>query len=231
LVWENVLLIQFDTNEIGKVLGLDINSGDQLWETIRTSKISWASPILARVKDHYELILASSPNVAAYDPKSGKELWVYPCLSGEVGPSPAFYKGTVFAANEYARLVAFIPGNPTRVVWENNEYLPEVSSPVATDGLLFVCTSYGVIACYNTDTGEILWEYESNEGFYASPIVADGKVFFLDRGGKMYIFSVNKTLKLISDPELGEGTVSTPAFSNGKIFIRGYDHLFCIGTG
>ncbi len=230
LVWKDFLLIQFDTNQEGKVFAADVHSGEQLWETLRSSTISWASPILINVGDHHELILASSPDISAYDPEDGKKLWSVDCLSGEIGPSPAYDNGILFSANEYAKLTALEPGDPPKLLWESNEYLPEVSSPVATQGLLFISTSYGVIVCYDGKSGDILWEYECDRGFYASPIIVDGKIYFLDRSGKMYIFSVSRTMELINDPELGAGTVSTPAFSEGRIYIRGNDHLYCIGS-
>jgi outer membrane protein assembly factor BamB len=229
LLWKNHLFIQFDTNVAGKVLALHTLTGDLIWETPRTSKISWASPILANVGGRYELVLASSPEVAAYDIETGKELWKVNCMSGEVGPSPGYYNGIVYAANEYAKLIAIKPGTTPVTVWENNEYLPEVASPVAIDGLLFIATSYGVVACFDAATGDLLWEYEANQGFYASPVVADGKVYFLDMDGIMHIFSIDKTMKLIGTPELNEQSVSTPAFAQSKILIRGYDHLYCIG--
>jgi outer membrane protein assembly factor BamB len=228
LVWKDLLFIQFDTNKAGKILALNTQSGNEIWQTPRSSKISWASPILADMGDHKELVLASSPQIAAYDPETGKELWTLDCLSGEIGPSPAYLDGKVFAANEYANLVAIKPGS-AEILWESNEYLPEVASPVAINGLLFVATSYGVIVCYDSNSGEILWEYECDQGFYASPIIADGKIFFIDMDGIMHIFSVNKEMKLIGEPELGEQSVSTPAFAEGKILLRGYDHLYCIG--
>ncbi len=230
ILWKDKLFIQFDTNVAGKVLALDALTGEQVWETARTSKISWASPILAQVDDHYELILSSSPEVAAYDPETGKELWKLDCLSGEVGPSPGFNNGIVFAANEYAQLIAIKPGNPPATVWSTNDYLPEVASPVAIDGLLFIATSYGVVACYDANSGELIWEYEADAGFYASPVIAEGKVYFLDMDGVMHILAVDKTLKVIGKPELGERAVSTPAFASGKILLRSYNHLYCIGN-
>jgi len=230
ILWKDKLFIQFDTNVAGKVLALDAQSGEQVWETARTSKISWASPILAQVNDHCELVLSSSPEVAAYDPDTGKELWKLDCLSGEVGPSPGFNNGIVFAANEYAQLIAIKPGNPPETVWSSNDYLPEVASPVAIDGLLFIATSYGVIACYDASNGEMIWEYEADAGFYASPVIAEGKVYFLDMDGVMHILAVDKTLKVIGKPELGERAVSTPAFASGKILLRSYNNLYCIGN-
>ena len=229
MIWYDKLFIQFDTNKEGKVLALNASTGDTVWETARKSKISWASPILADLGDHKELVLSSSPQVAAYDPGNGKELWTLDCLSGEIGPSPGFLDGVIFAANEYANLVAIKPGSPAEILWESNEYLPEVASPVAINGLLYIATSYGVIACFDTKNGEIIWEYEGDQGFYASPIIADNKIYFMDMDGIMHIFTTEKSMKLVAEPELGEQSVSTPAFADGKIIIRGYNHLFCIG--
>jgi outer membrane protein assembly factor BamB len=230
LLWKNKLFIQFDTNEAGKILALDATTGDLAWETPRTSKISWASPVLANVGNQYQLVLASSPEVAAYNPQTGKELWKLNCLSGEVGPSPGYSNGVIYAANEYAKLIAIKPGNPPETLWESNDYLPEVASPVAINNLLYIATSYGVVACFDANSGELKWEYEADQGFYASPIIADGKIHFLDMDGKMHIFKTDGTSKVVSAPELGERAVSTPAFANGKILLRSYDHLYCIGN-
>lgn len=230
LLWKNKLFIQFDTNEAGKILALDATTGDLAWETPRTSKISWASPVLANVGNQYQLVLASSPEVAAYNPETGKELWKLNCLSGEVGPSPGYNNGVIYAANEYAKLIAIKPGNPPETLWESNDYLPEVASPVAINNLLYIATSYGVVACFDANSGELKWEYEADQGFYASPIIADGKIHFLDMDGKMHIFKTDGTSKVVSTPELGERAVSTPAFANGKILLRSYDHLYCIGN-
>jgi outer membrane protein assembly factor BamB len=230
LLWKNKLFIQFDTNEAGKILALDATTGDLAWETPRTSKISWASPVLANVGNQYQLVLASSPEVAAYNPQTGKELWKLNCLSGEVGPSPGYSNGVIYAANEYAKLIAIKPGSPPETLWESNDYLPEVASPVAINNLLYIATSYGVVACFDATSGELKWEYEADQGFYASPIIADGKIYFLDMDGKMHIFKTDGTNKVVSAPELGERAVSTPAFANGKILLRSYDHLYCIGN-
>jgi outer membrane protein assembly factor BamB len=229
LVWKDKVIIQFDTNIEGKILALNTTTGAVEWETPRKSKISWASPILADLGNHKEIVLSSSPQVAAYDPDSGKELWSIDCLSGEIGPSASFLDGIVYAANEYANLVAIKPGSTPEIIWESNEYLPEVSSPVAKDGLLYIATSYGVIACFDAKTGEIVWEYEANQGFYSSPIIVDNKIYFMDMDGVMHIFNTDRTMKVVGKPELGEQSVSTPAFVDGRIIIRGYDHLYCIG--
>lgn len=225
--WQEKVFVQYDTNKGAKVMALNGESGETVWETTRKVRASWASPILASVGGNMQLILSADPLVAAYDIQTGKELWSINCMMGEVGPSPAFGEGLIFAANEYATLAAIRPGGT--IAWQDNEYLPEVASPVVSDGLLYIATSYGVLACYDAKTGEKQWEHEAYAGFYASPVIADGKVFALDTEGVMHIFSNQREKNLIGEPELGEGAVTTPAFASGRIYIRGDEHLYCIG--
>ena len=225
--WKEKVFVQYDTNEGARVLALNGENGETIWETNRDVRVSWASPILAPIGDDFQLILSADPTVAAYDIHTGKELWSTNCMMGEVGPSPAFGEGLIFAANEYATLAAIRPGGS--IVWEDNEYLPEVASPAVANGLLYIATSYGVLACYDAKTGEKQWEHEAYSGFYSSPVIADGKVYALDTDGVMHIFGNQREKTLIGEPELGEGAVTTPAFANGRIYIRGEEHLYCIG--
>jgi outer membrane protein assembly factor BamB len=230
IVWKKHLLVQYDSNKGGRLLALDTATGNTSWETIRQVGISWASPILAEIGGSVQLILSAEPLVAGYDPESGKELWAVDCMMGEVGPSPAYGEGLVYAANEYARLVAIKPGAADPIVWENDEYLPEVASPVVSEGLLFIATSYGVLVCYDAATGEKYWEEEARQGFYSSPMVADGKLYALDMGGVMHIYKISKEVEKVGSPELGEPAFASPAFSDGRIYLRGEHHLYCIGN-
>lgn len=228
IIWKNHLLVQYDSNKGGRLLSLDTATGDTRWETKRQTGISWASPILAEIGGNPQVILSAEPLVAGYDPETGKELWSVDCMMGEVGPSPAYGEGLVYAANEYARLVAIRPGAADPVVWENDEYLPEIASPVVSDGLLFIATSYGVLVCYDAATGEKYWEEEATQGFSASPLIADGKLYAMDSGGNMHIYSLGKEVNKLGTPALGEKAYASPAFSDGSIYLRGEKYLYCI---
>jgi outer membrane protein assembly factor BamB len=103
-----------------------------------------------------------------------------------------------------------------------------VSSPVATDKYLFLATGNGDVACYNAEKGDTAWTHYFQEPFYASPIIADEKVYYLDRGGKMHIVNADGAFKLIGEAEIGEATDCSPAFSDKSIYIRGRKNLFCI---
>jgi outer membrane protein assembly factor BamB len=231
IVYKDKLIIQYDTNRSGKLLALDTQTGSTAWETARNSKISWSSPILVNTGNRNELILTTNPNVNGYDPQTGKELWNIACLSGEVGPSAGYADGMVFAANEYAKLVGIkIGGGTPEIAWEADEFLPEVSSPLAINGLLYVATTYGVLACYDAKTGEKQWSQEYGDSFYSSPVYADGKVYITDMTGKTHIVKATKEYQLIGTPELGEKAVCSPVFQDGRVYLRGMNNLYCIGN-
>ena len=229
ITWDNKLFVQYDTNKGGKIMALETADGETVWETGRKSKISWASPVLVEVDGAYQLLLTADPIVAGYDVSSGKELWSVECMMGEVGPSVAYSNGIVFAANEYARMVA-IDIKTKEILWEQDMYLPEASSPLAHNGLVIVATSYGVLACYDAKTGDQHWEHEVGTTLYSSPVTADGKLFLIDNEGVMRVYEFSKEMKLLKENELGEAAGTTPAFANGRIYIRGEKHLYCIGN-
>jgi len=229
IVYKDKLLIQYDTNKSGKLIALKTQTGATTWETSRSTKISWSSPILVNTGSRTEVILTTNPNVNGYDPQTGKEFWNIACLSGEVGPSAAYADGMVFAANEYAKMVGIKLGATPEIVWEADEYLPEVSSPLAVNGLVYIATSYGVFACLDAKTGEKLWDQEFGDAFYSSPIFADGKVYITDMSGKTHIVKATKDYQLVGTPELGEKSVCSPVFQDGRVYLRGMTNLYCIG--
>jgi len=229
IIYKDKLLVQYDTNRGAKVLALSTADGSTQWETVRDVRISWASPVLANVDGKVQLVLTGEPLVAGYDPENGNELWTVDCMMGEVGPSVGYADGVIYAANEYATLAAIEVGSQAEVIWEESEYLPEVASPLAKDGLLIIATSYGVLACYDAKDGSKYWEQEYGDGIYASPIYADGKVYVMDMGGNLHVIKLAKEFELVAESELGEKSVCSPVFADGKMYLRGFDHLYCIG--
>jgi len=229
IIYENILLVQFDHFKSKSLIAFDINNGNKLWETARNVAISWASPVLANFDGVPQVILISEPAVISYNIKTGEQLWSVNCLSGEVGASAGINSKYVFAANEYAKLVAIKPGRDAEVVWEDNEYLPEVSSPVANEELVFIATTFGSVAAYDANNGELVWDFDFDYGFYASPILVGDNVYLLDQAGVMQIFKASRSFSLVAESPLGEKSDCTPAFSENKIYIRGEENLYCIG--
>jgi len=228
IMFRDLLIVQLDQQSGSAVIAFDGSTGKQVWKTNRNVRVSWASPILANTGEQTELILVADPIVASYDPATGAELWQVDCISGEVGPSVAFAGGMVFAVNEYSKLAAIRPGEPRQVAWESTDYLSDIPSPVANEKYLFLPTSYGTFVCYEANTGRQLWVKELERPTYASPMLADGNIYQLDKSGIMHIFTADSLGTPVAESPLGEGSVCTPAFSNRRIYIRGEKHLFCI---
>jgi len=228
-VWGNKIVVQYDTHSKGRMLALNTASGETIWDVERPVNASWASPVLIEVEGKIQVVTTSDPYVSGHDLETGAELWKVEAMMGEVGASVAYGDGLVFATNEYARLVALEPKANAEFTWENDEYLAEASSPVVHNGLLYTATSYGVLVCYDALTGEKKFEKEFNDGFYSSPIIADGKLYIMDMGGVMHILKADASGTIIGEPVLGEGGVTVPAMADGLIYIRGDEHLYCIG--
>jgi outer membrane protein assembly factor BamB len=228
-VWENKVVVQYDTGSKGRMLALNTATGETLWDVDRPVKVSWASPVLIDVEGKIQVVTTADPYVSGHDLETGAEIWKVEALMGEVGPSAAYGDGLVYATNEYARLVAIEPKPGAEYVWEDDEYLSEASSPVVYNGLLFEATSYGVLVCYDAKTGEKQWEKEYGEGFYSSPMVADGKLYIIDLGGVTHIIKADRTGTVVGDAALGEGGFALPAFADGVIYLRGKENLYCIG--
>ena len=229
IMYRDILIVQFDQRNSPAVIGLSAKTGKEVWKTARNVKISWASPSLINTGKRMELVLAAEPSVTSYDPLTGKELWSIDCISGEVGPSLAYGAGIVFSVNDYSTLSAIQIGISPKVLWENNEFLSDVPSPIASDKYLFLLTSYGTAVCYDALNGTKYWEHDFGNPVYSSPMLAEDRVYILDKKGMMYIIKADKEFKLISQCPLGEGSFCTPAFTNRHIFIRGDKNLYCIG--
>ena len=225
------LFVQYDHQDSQKVMAFDGKTGELVWETARTL-ISWSSPSLIETGSGLQLILNDEENVTAYDPATGDQLWQVECLGGEVAPSPAFNgKDIVFVGNEYAQASALkLTGGTPEILWQYDEYLPEISSPLAAEDRFFITSSAGDIICLDAATGEVLWEHECDEGFTSSPILVGDRVYSIDLAGVVHIFAVNAdTYHEIAAIDMGESVYATPAFVGDRIYIRGDMNLYCIG--
>ncbi len=228
LIYEDLLLLQFDSDEKISLIGFNLKTGDIEWETLRRGRPVWSSPVLAYFGGTPQVVINGNPEVTGYDAVTGEELWTVECMGGDVAPSVAINSTMAFAVTDYNPIVAIKPGTGASIVWQDNYLSPDVSSPVATDEYLFLVTGSGDIACYNAAEGDTIWTRYFLDQFYASPIIADDLVYMLDRSGVMHIVEAGSEYKLVAESPIGEDADSTPAFSDKKIFIRTRNNLYCI---
>ncbi len=231
VAYDGMVFVQYDQADDASIRALDAETGSVVWKTERDVNPSWASPLLfdpGRADGQLQIVLNASPAVAAYAPRTGKRLWRAECMSGEVAPSPTYANGTLFVVNQYANAVALNPDNGETIWKTNKTQLPNAASPVATDELLFIPTNFGMFSCLKTETGKVAWKHSFKEGSFSSPVLVGERIYWTTFDGTTHIFEAADAYSQIATPELGEECVTTPAFVDNRIYLRGQKHLFCI---
>jgi outer membrane protein assembly factor BamB len=234
------LLVQLDQGTakegLSRLLALDTATGQTAWEAKRPVPSSWSSPLVANVNGREQAITCGDPWVIAYDLADGRELWRADCLKGDVGPSPVFAGGVVYAAVEYrgtAAVRADGQGDVTKthVLWSVADGAPDVTSPLAAGPYVFLLTSYGShLTCLDAKSGDERWQMDVEGSFMASPSAAGRYVYLFDLDGKAFVLEPGAAAgKTVFTTDMGDKITASPAFRGGRIFVRGEKELFCVG--
>lgn len=240
VMYRSTLLVQFDQaqeeDNKSRLIAIDVRSGKVLWSKGRPVGASWTTPILINTPGGDQLITCSNPWVIAYNPVTGTEIWRAECLEGDGAPSPIFSGGMVLATNVASVLAAIRPdgrGNVTKthIIWQAEDGLPDIASPVSNGELVFLLATEGYVTCYDIATGAKLWEQDLETAFISSPTLVGDKVYITSLKGVTTVLSAARKYKRIATAKLGEKCEASPAFGPGRIYFRGQKHLFCIGGG
>ncbi|MCP4377608.1 MAG: PQQ-binding-like beta-propeller repeat protein [bacterium] len=238
VLWKNNLIIQLDQGpqggqeKLSALIALNADTGKQLWRTPRPVGSSWPTPIIAPVRSGDQLITCANPFVISYDPSNGKEIWRADCLEGDGGPSPIYAADMVLATNVGSKIAAIRPDGKgdvtkTHLQWTFDEGMPDTCSPLS-DGKLLWLMSEGEFTCLEVKTGKRLWNKDFEAPFYASPALVGNRIYLITRKGKVHIIASGRELKELARADLGEPCDTSPAFADGRIYIRGKTHLYCI---
>jgi len=229
------------------LMALDKRTGKLVWETPRVAeRACYSAPFFLRRAGQKapDLVVTSTTAVTGYDVNTGTKLWEAKGWQGPFGKgplrtvaSPALV-GDVLCicsggdAGRYT-IGLQLPGADTdqpKRVWENRKDFPYVPSPLANGEHFYFVNDAGLAGCYHARTGKRVWfERLSESGFYASPLLIDGKIYATNSSGDVYVFAAEPTFKVLARNQFGETVRATPAVADGKLYIRGDRHLFCVG--
>ncbi len=239
VLFENLVLVNGDHDGESYLLALDRETGRTVWKTPRENKTrSYCTPIVRQIDGRTQMILSGSLCVASYDPRTGQRHWIID------GPTEQYVASLVYngrllfmtAGFPEKHVMAIRPdgrGNVTNthVVWHETKGCAYVPSPIASpDGRYFLVVSdEGIASCFEADSGQRHWMERLGRRFSASAISADGLVHFLSDDGETTILRPGTTFDVVATNELGEKAFASPAVSGGNLFLRGEQHLFCIG--
>jgi outer membrane protein assembly factor BamB len=237
--YQDRVIIQYDQGDgsegKSRLYALDGATGREAWATKRDeTPNSWTSPILVDVEGKLQIVTVTDPWVFANDPADGADIWRAECVSGDVAPSPIYAGGLIMALEPYSQMVAIKPtgqGNvtETHIAWRMEEGASDICCPVGNDKYVFLLEGSGYLMCFDVTNGEMVYEHDLRDNFMASPSIAAGKLYLLSDEGVMYIAESGPEYKEVAKCELGEKCHASPAFVDGRIYLRGTEHLYCIG--
>ena len=237
-LYEDTVLVLADQakSNLSRLLAFDKKTGDLKWEQKRPgASFSHSTPLLIQVQGKPQLVIASSNALQGLEPGNGKVIW-WADHKGDV-PTPVFAAGMVYSEDGRGGPgIAVDPsgaGNVSKshVKWRTPPIPEGYSSPLVAAGCVYRINNPGVLRCWQLDSGEALYSERLPQGVSAaaSPIAtADGRIYLASAGKSLVIRSGPK-FEVLANNDLGESSPASPAVANGRIYLKGSRHLFCIG--
>lgn len=235
ILYKDMLIINAST-ESGALIALDKNSGKEIWKTEGITE-SWSTPVLVKVPGgQTELVVSGSHKVLGYDPDTGKELWHANSFNWYVCPTVTAHDGVVYTLQNSTAVAVKAGGRgdvtKTHTVWQK-KFGATVTSMVYHDGHVY-WANQGRAICLKASDGSEAYRESLPEGgdFYASPVLADGKIYYVSREKGAYVIEAAPKFKLLAHNSLAPDTSvfnGTPAVSASQLILRSDRFLYCIG--
>jgi outer membrane protein assembly factor BamB len=236
-LYQDTLILLCDHAPASYLLAVDKRTGKERWKADRgKGRMSYSTPFVVETTDRAELIVNSSERVDSYDAKTGTLLWYVGGSNQFPIPVPAFHNGILYMSRGYRSgpYLAVRPGgrgdvSATHVLWQVPTGAPYISSLVHDGGVLYMASDVGAITAIDAETGKRIWQERVDGLFTASPVAADGKIYFVSETGEVIVVRSGREPMIIARNDLGERFMSGLAVSNGQLFLRSDGRLFAIG--
>ena len=241
ILFENLLILQID-QEMGAnsaIVALDKKTGAEKWRAERTTRRSWATPIIVRAGDRTELVASGAEVVIAYEPLTGKELWRSKGVQSHPIPSPVAGHGLVYlsAGSQAKRLIAIKTGgsgdvtDTPSVAWRHEKGTAYVPSPLLLGQYFYLTNDTGILTCLDALTGKVMYEGGRPPvpaTFTASLVGYGDRILQTSEDGDTFVVKAGPTHEILRTNSVGEPVYASPALANGTIYIRGDKHVFAI---
>ena len=222
------------------VLALDRKTGKEVWKTDRVTpasrKFSFSTAQAIAVDGKVQIISPGSGAVCAYDPADGHELWRVRYGEGySVIPQPVYGHGLLFFGTGYDHPLVYAvkPGGSgdltdSNVAWKTTKGAPNTPSLLLVGDELYFVSDAGIASCVDARTGTVHWSERLGGDFSASPVFAEGRIYFQNESGMGFVVKPGKQFEVLARNDLGERTLASYAVTDGALFIRSAEHLFRI---
>ncbi len=238
-LFEDKVIINGNSQGDSFLAALRKTDGQIIWKIpLKNPAHSFSTPIFREMAGKMQMIYLGNKEVASYNPDDGSKYWFVSGPSEDFCASPVYNKktGLILISSAWPQriLLAIKPdgtGDVTEshVVWRSIEGAYYVPSPVCTDEYLFTTMTNGKVHCIEIASGNVLWAEDLGRQ-YSSPVLANGLVYMPNDEGVITVIKPGPTFESLASNSIGERMNASPATSNGKIYLRGVKHLFCIGN-
>jgi outer membrane protein assembly factor BamB len=237
-LYGDLLVLSCDGADTAFVVALDKRTGKVRWKTERRQPFdqAYSTPLAIRVGGRDQILSVGAYRAAAYDPENGRELWRVSYDDGFSNvPRPVFGHGLVYIATGFQQplLIAVRAdgaGDVTRthIAWTLSRGAPLTPSPLLVGDDLYVVNDNGIATALDAKTGAIQWQQRLGGTFSASPVFADGRIYFTSEDGETTVIAPGRQFRKLAVNRVDEPTLASLAISGGSIFMRGESHLYRI---
>ena len=241
----DLFVVNVDGRDVQYVIALNKANGKTVWKTDRSVDFSqtpvnqrkaFCTPIVVPRGSGNQLVSPGAKALIAYDTATGNELWKVRHRGFSVAPRPVFGHGLVFAlidhdSPELWAVRADGSGDVTdsHVVWKMTQGMPSRSSPLLIGDLLFVVNNDGIASCLEARTGELVWKQRIGGNYSASPVCADGRIYFFNENAVGTVIQPSGKFEVLAvNPLHEEQLLASPAVAGRSLFVRTEKHLYRI---
>jgi outer membrane protein assembly factor BamB len=210
-------------------------TGAIVWRVRRPVAWSYGTPVVARLAERDQLLLAGADRITAYDPATGNELWfcrwsAARTANAVVCGGDCVYATTTWTKPEIVCVRADGSGDVTdsHLVWRKAKGAFDVPSPLYHNGRLYVVNDQGMALCLDGGNGQVVWQQRLGGAFSASPILAGDRIYATDEDGTTYIFKAEPQFNLLAANALNDRVLASAALSGDRLYLRGRKFLWCL---
>lgn len=221
-------------------IALDAGTGEVRWQVPRTSKAgNYSTPCIYEPAGGQPAVIFNSEahGISAVSPDNGRILWEFADAFDKRSVSSPIIAGDLIigscgsggGGNYVVAVRAGAPERPPERVYEIRRSAPYVPTSICVEDWLYLWSDSGIVSRVRAPTGEVTWQERAGGRFFGSPICVDNRLFCVSTTGEVVVVKVSETFEVLSRNALGETTHSTPAVSDGRMYIHTERHLFSIG--
>jgi outer membrane protein assembly factor BamB len=248
VIHQHRVIVQCDVASAQFLVAFDLKTGQELWRTARQEVSTWSTPTLAESHGRTQIVLNGWRHLGGYDLETGRELWRLSGGGDAPIPTPVIAHGLAYLTSSHGRhrpmrairLDAIgditpqnIEATNAAIAWVHPRQGNYLQTPIVVGGLLYGCTDYGLVTCFDARTGRIHYSERlrgAPQGFTASPVAAGGHLYFTGEQGDVFVVPATDRFSVLATNSLGETCLATPAIAGGRLFFRTRHHLVAIGN-